>query len=284
MQDAFLAIDLAIQSGYNVLLTLLDTEVTAALAEIPRFRLCGADILLDIRVPERTSHLTTRAGARLRPLRVLRRPISDFDIALKRLLDIVISAAGICVLSPLFLALSILIILDDGWPVLFIQPRRGYRQRVFHVWKFRTMRVRDSDIGAARQASHDDERITRAGRMLRATNLDEIPQLFNVLQGKMSLVGPRPHALEMNVDGIPVAELMTEYAIRHNIRPGMTGLAQVRGYRGPVHDIEHLHARVESDIEYIERWTAALDLRIIAETVKVVVFDPTIARLRQEIA
>ena len=115
---------------------------------------------------------------------------------------------------------------------------------------------------------------------MRRTCLDELPQLYNVLQGKMSLVGPRPHALLMNVDGVPVGDLVANYASRHNIRPGMTGLAQVRGFRGPVHDLAHLIGRTESDLEYIERWRPMLDIWIITATIRIVVSETLFGKRR----
>ena len=144
------------------------------------------------------------------------------------------------------------------------------------------MRAKDADIGAVRQVLRDDERITFVGRFLRASSFDELPQLFNVLQGKMSLVGPRPHALQMTVDGVLVGELVKEYASRHNIRQGMTGLAQVRGFRGPVHDLKHLQSRIESDLEYIEQWRPTLDLWIMVMTVKVLLSEALFAKAHQE--
>jgi lipopolysaccharide/colanic/teichoic acid biosynthesis glycosyltransferase len=270
IDEALSLIDGEEPSGSNITLSLSAAELAPLLLGINRFRLSGIDVCLDILTRTPAPCSLGFEVSRFPPVQIIRRPLSDVDIAWKWLIDIVIASLGLLLLAPMFVVVSVLIYLEDGLPIFFRQPREGFRHKVFSVWKFRTMRARDSDIGALCQALPDDERITRIGRLLRATYLDEIPQLFNVLQGHMSLVGPRPHALQMNLGGIPVGSLVSEYATRHKLRPGMTGLAQVRGFRGPVHDLEHLRARIASDIEYIEHWGPVLDLVILLRTFKIV--------------
>ena len=280
---ALFRIEEEIRLGNNIILSLSGPELNGLMSGLAKFRLSGIDMFLDVAVENSVVADIGTDFSRLPLVHIVRRPIGDFGVALKRLMDVLISSLLIAVLLPLLAVISLLILLEDGRPIFFNQPRRGYRHGVFEVWKFRTMKASAADVGAVRQATHGDERITRVGGLLRASCLDELPQLFNVLQGKMSLVGPRPHALQMTVEGIPVGDLVKEYASRHNIRPGMTGLAQVRGFRGPVHDLEHLQSRVKSDIEYIERWSPTLDLWILFKTISVVLSSASTRPARQKV-
>ena len=141
------------------------------------------------------------------------------------------------------------------------------------MWKFRTMRHASADARAERQVTADDDRVTRVGRFLRKTSLDELPQLFNVVKGEMSLVGPRPHAIGMKTGEIESDQLVAEYAHRHRIKPGMTGWAAINGSRGPLHEPEDVARRVALDVGYIERQSTLLDLRIIAMTIPTVLGD-----------
>ncbi len=166
-------------------------------------------------------------------------------------------------LSPLMLLVATLIKLDSRGPVLFKQRRHGWNGKVIEVWKFRTMFMSHSQQDRIKQATRDDERVTVIGRYLRRTSLDELPQLFNVLQGTMSLVGPRPHAVEHNEY---YAKEIGWYATRHRIKPGITGLAQVEGYRGETETVDKMARRVELDLHYINNWSIALDLWILART------------------
>ena len=270
VDDALTVIDGEVPFGSDIVLSLSAAELYPLLRGINRFRLSGMDVSVDIVMCIPSSSGLGFEVSRFPPIQIIRRPLSDASVAVKWLFDIVVSSLALLALAPVGAIASALIFLDDGLPIFFRQPRQGFREKVFSAWKFRTMRACDSDIGALRQAEPGDMRITRVGRILRATFIDEIPQLFNVLQGHMSLVGPRPHALQMNVEGVPVGSLVSEYATRQNIRPGMTGLAQVRGFRGPVHDLEHLRARVASDIEYIEQWSLMLDVLILLRTLLIV--------------
>jgi lipopolysaccharide/colanic/teichoic acid biosynthesis glycosyltransferase len=157
----------------------------------------------------------------------------------------------------------LLIRLDSPGPIFFLQRRYGFNQREFRIVKFRTMTTLD-DGGEIRQAARGDPRITRVGRWLRRWNIDEIPQLFNVLMGDMSLVGPRPHALAHNRD---YERRISLYARRHNVKPGITGWAQIHGFRGQTDTDDKMRQRVEHDLYYIDNWSIWLDLRILAQTV-----------------
>jgi lipopolysaccharide/colanic/teichoic acid biosynthesis glycosyltransferase len=275
--EALSIVEAEISSGNSIVLSSSASELHDVMCGIHRFRLSGVDVFLDIHAAERARSGSVSQLASFPLVHIIRRPMTDIDVALKRFVDLFLGFLCVLLILPVLVIISALILIEDGRPILFRQPRRGFKDEVFEVWKFRTMRAQDSDLGGVHQASSDDQRVTRVGRHLRDSFLDELPQIFNVLQGKMSLVGPRPHALKMTVAGSPVAELVAEYASRHNIRPGMTGLAQVRGFRGPVHDVTHLKNRVESDIEYIERWSLPLDLWIITRTIKLMA-TKTIAR------
>lgn len=268
--DAMNAIDVEAGAGNNIVISLLSAELPGLMKEIEKFRLTGVDIYLDIHIPTNSFSCRVSEFLHLPPVHIIRRPVGDAGLAIKRAVDIAISGVALVALTPLFLIIAVLIFLEDGRPIFFRQPRKGFRQQVFIVWKFRTMRTNETDVGAVRQAEKNDHRITMVGRFLRRTGLDELPQLCNVMQGSMSMVGPRPHALEMNVDGVLVGELFENYSARHNIRPGITGLAQVRGFRGPVHDLTHLKMRTESDLEYIERWSPILNVWIIFSTIAIV--------------
>jgi exopolysaccharide biosynthesis polyprenyl glycosylphosphotransferase len=169
---------------------------------------------------------------------------------------------AIVALSPLMLAIAILIKLDSRGPVLFRQRRYGYNQAEFRIIKFRTMSVME-DGHFVPQAMRDDPRVTRVGRWLRRWSLDELPQLFNVLKGDMSLVGPRPHAIAHNLEYGPQINF---YARRNNVKPGITGWAQVHGYRGET-DAYLMRKRVEHDLYYIENWSLTLDILILIRTV-----------------
>ena len=149
--------------------------------------------------------------------------------------------------------IALAIRIDSRGPVFFRQRRQGFNNEEISVWKFRTMRHETADPQAVRQVTADDDRVTRIGRFLRKTSLDELPQLFNVIVGEMSLVGPRPHAIGMKTGDIESAELVAEYAHRHRIKPGMTGWAAINGSRGPLHEAEEVSRRVALDVGYIER-------------------------------
>ncbi len=181
---------------------------------------------------------------------------------LKTLEDFCLAVVLVVLLAPVLLAIAVAVKLDSPGPVFFRQARLGWGGRRFRIWKFRSMYVHD-DHGVVVQARKGDPRVTRVGAFLRRTSLDELPQIFNVLCGEMSLVGPRPHAVQHDME---YAQQIAHYFARHNIKPGITGLAQVRGYRGETRDIGQMMLRVQSDIEYINNWSLWSDLSILLRT------------------
>ena len=196
-------------------------------------------------------------------LHLLRPPLTLSAVLVKRLFDIVLASAGLLMLSPLLLLVAILIKLDSPGPVFFLQRRYGFNQKPFRIIKFRTMTTLD-DGPVVHQATRNDARITRLGQFLRRWNIDELPQLVNVLLGNMSLVGPRPHAITHDETwGMSIAL----YARRHNVKPGITGWAQIHGYRGHIDNDDQLLNRIEYDLYYIDNWSLWLDLRILFGTV-----------------
>jgi Undecaprenyl-phosphate glucose phosphotransferase len=198
----------------------------------------------------------------LKTLELSRPPLSVFDLAVKRAFDIVVAAGGLVLLTPLFALVALAIKLESRGNVLFWQDRHGYNKTVIRVAKFRSMYENANEEGFI-QARRDDDRVTRVGRILRRTNIDELPQLFNVLTGDMSIVGPRPHATAHNemFEG-----RILPFSRRHNIKPGITGWAQVNGHRGETDTLEKMRRRVEHDLYYIDNWSLLLDLKIILLT------------------
>ncbi|WP_298917390.1 exopolysaccharide biosynthesis polyprenyl glycosylphosphotransferase [uncultured Algimonas sp.] len=200
-------------------------------------------------------------------------PKSGRHTALKRLSDIILASAALTILAMPMAILALIIRIDSPGPVLFRQPRHGFNNRIFDVLKFRTMRSDRCDLKAERQTEADDPRITRIGRLIRKTSIDELPQLINVIKGEMSLVGPRPHAVGMKTAGRDSMELVEEYAHRHKMKPGMTGWAQINGSRGPLRNGYDVQRRVQLDIEYIERANIIWDIIIMARTIPVLLGD-----------
>ncbi|WP_428643689.1 sugar transferase [Roseibium sp.] len=186
---------------------------------------------------------------------------------LKRSLDIFGSASGLLLLFPLFVAVALAIKLTSRGPVFFRQQRYGLNGTPFTILKFRTMYVDLCDQSGVSQTVTNDPRVTWIGRFLRRSNFDELPQLMNVLRGEMSLVGPRPHVPGMLAAGVPYEEFDERYMDRHSALPGITGLAQVRGYRGETKDAHAALMRLRSDLEYVETQTFFLDVQIILQTI-----------------
>lgn len=193
---------------------------------------------------------------------VQRSPLSGMERTLKRLLDVAVAAGALLLLSPLLLLVSAAILVESGRPVVFRQSRKGFGGRPFTIYKFRTMRVCENG-GQITQATRNDVRVTRLGAVLRRTSVDELPQLFNVLRGEMSIVGPRPHAIAHDhyYDA-----LIATYAYRHHVTPGLTGWAQVNGLRGETRALAAMEDRVKHDIWYINNWSVWLDIQIIVRT------------------
>jgi putative colanic acid biosynthesis UDP-glucose lipid carrier transferase len=193
-------------------------------------------------------------------------PFFGLNGIIKQISDVVIAAAILVLISPVLLAIAAGVKLSSPGPVLFKQRRYGVDGRKILVYKFRSMTVaEDGDV--VRQATRNDSRVTRFGAFLRRTSLDELPQFINVLQGRMSVVGPRPHAIAHNE---LYRKLIRGYMIRHKVKPGITGLAQVRGWRGETESVDKMKGRIECDLEYLRNWSLLLDLQIIVKTVAVV--------------
>jgi Undecaprenyl-phosphate glucose phosphotransferase len=195
-------------------------------------------------------------------LQLTRTPLSSFEVLQKRIFDVVISAAALVLLAPLLVCLAILIRLESRGPVLFTQQRYGFNQQPFRIIKFRTLTTLD-DGDVVPQVTRNDHRLSRIGRWLRPLSIDELPQLINVLKGDMSLVGPRPHALSHDRE---YEKKIALYARRHNVRPGITGWAQVNGYRGETDTDEKMRQRVDHDLYYIDNWSLWFDIRILVLT------------------
>jgi Undecaprenyl-phosphate glucose phosphotransferase len=198
------------------------------------------------------------------------RPISGWSGVLKRAEDIVVAGVALAVCAIPMAAIALLIKLDTPGPVLFRQKRTGFNNHEFEMLKFRTMHNNKAEYAIRHQATRNDPRVTRVGALLRRTSLDELPQILNVLRGDMSIVGPRPHAPGTRAGNRPFEQVVERYAARHRVKPGLTGLAQVRGLRGETRTEETLIRRVESDLEYIDTWSLWLDLVIIARTAVIV--------------
>ena len=213
--------------------------------------------------------LVRREKADLTTFLVSLGPLGMRSRIVKRLFDVALSGLALLVLSPVFAAISLAIMLEDGGPVLFRQRRMGRGNRFFMIYKFRSMSVERADADGARSAARDDDRITRVGRFIRKTSLDELPQLINVLKGEMSMVGPRPHALGSRAGEKMFWQVDRRYWHRHCLRPGITGLAQVRGLRGATERERDLTARLQADLEYLQGWTILRDVRILFATLSV---------------
>ncbi|WP_158807217.1 exopolysaccharide biosynthesis polyprenyl glycosylphosphotransferase [Beijerinckia sp. L45] len=195
-------------------------------------------------------------------LNLVRQPLTRAEVAIKRLFDVLGALALLAALSPLFALVALAIKLESKGPVLFFQRRYGFNQEPFRIVKFRSMSTLE-DGRDVRQAERGDRRITRVGRFMRRYNIDELPQLVNVLHGEMSLVGPRPHALAHDQQ---FETTIANYARRHNMKPGITGWAQVNGLRGPILTASMIQKRIEHDLYYVDNWSMSLDLRIIVQT------------------
>jgi lipopolysaccharide/colanic/teichoic acid biosynthesis glycosyltransferase len=222
---------------------------------------CREPILVGLR-PPRSSKRTYGATMKSRAL------ASDpaRDVA-KRVIDIAAAGLALLFFAPLFVAIAIAIKAGSPGPVFFRQRRYGQRNRLFRIYKFRTMYAHLNDPTGVRQTACNDARVTPLGRFLRQTSFDELPQLINVIKGDMSLVGPRPHVPGMLAGGLVYEDLVPYYFQRHMVRPGITGLAQVSGCRGSTAQAKAAIARIDHDLDYIEKWSVTLDVKIIARTV-----------------
>jgi exopolysaccharide biosynthesis polyprenyl glycosylphosphotransferase len=231
----------------------------------------GANIQSEIVVPEldELAPLGVSRHGDVSTLIVSNGPLKLGDRVLKRVFDTSVAGLALIFFSPLFLVIASLIKLDSRGPVFFVQTRIGEGNRLFKVYKFRSMRSDMCDGDASRLTARDDDRVTRIGWFIRKTSIDELPQLINVLLGKMSIVGPRPHALGARAADKLYWEVDDRYWHRHAAKPGLTGLAQVRGYRGNTEQERDLTNRLQADLEYLTNWSIWKDLKIIIQTFRV---------------
>lgn len=258
-------------------------QVLFCMPNLPRERLHDiveqlATVSVDVAViPPEAIHLApdyrVQLLGKLPVLTLWQRPFRDVNGLVKRGEDLLIAGSAILFLSPLLLLTALLVRLSSPGPIFFIQPRVGFNNELIRVLKFRTMYADQSDVRAEQTTTADDPRVTPIGRTLRRLSLDELPQLFNVFSGDMSLVGPRPHATHMKVGDRYYQDAVRGYAGRHRVKPGITGLAQVKGVRGEIRTVERAKLRVELDCKYIENWSLGLDLWILAATARAVLWD-----------
>lgn len=228
-------------------------------------------------LPRETLEFTTSYRVRflgsLPVFAVWQQPMRDIDGILKQSMDYVLASLALLILTPILILTAIAIRIESKGPIFFRQTRFGFNNNEIPVLKFRSMYVDRQDVSGAQRTEKNDPRVTRVGRIIRRTSIDELPQLINVLKGDMSIVGPRPHATMMRVGDKYYFDAVKGYTARHRVRPGITGLAQVRGLRGEIATTERARKRVEYDIYYIENWSPLLDIRIILETVVKVFWD-----------
>jgi lipopolysaccharide/colanic/teichoic acid biosynthesis glycosyltransferase len=231
----------------------------------------GANIQGEIFVPEldTLAPLGIASYGNTPTLIIANGPLGLVDRSVKRAFDIILAGAALVVLLPLFVVIAILIKRDSPGPVLFTQTRIGRSNQMFRIKKFRSMYVDSTDGAGHRSTGRDDDRVTRIGRFIRKTSLDELPQILNVLTGDMSIVGPRPHALGSRAADKLFWEVDRRYWHRHAAKPGLTGLAQVRGYRGATLVEADLENRLQADLEYLENWSIWRDFKIIIMTFRV---------------
>ncbi len=233
---------------------------------IERLHVLPNELCLFLDAEDPKSRSTTLSWLARSTLSVRGARARDGRLLAKRVQDLMLGLLLLVAALPVMAVIAALVRLDSPGPILFRQRRHGFNNEEILVWKFRSMRTDVTDAAGAQQVALNDERVTRIGRFIRNTSLDELPQLINVLQGRMSLVGPRPHPIGMKTAGQDSHRLVAEYAWRHRMKPGITGWAQINGSRGPVHTAEEVRRRVELDVDYIERQSFWLDLYILAMT------------------
>ncbi len=229
------------------------------------------ELPVDIRISGAAGKLKLSRGAytylgNLPLLSAFERPLSGWDAVMKSVVDRVVAFAAIIGLAPVMLAVAAAVKYESKGPVIFRQKRFGFNNELVEVFKFRSMYTDMSDAAAAKLVTKDDPRVTRVGRFIRKTSLDELPQLFNVLLGTLSLVGPRPHATQAKAAGTLYDEVVDGYFARHKVKPGITGWAQINGWRGETDTREKIEQRVKHDLDYIDRWSIGFDLYILAKT------------------
>ncbi|WP_373504567.1 undecaprenyl-phosphate glucose phosphotransferase [Aestuariivirga sp.] len=229
------------------------------------------ELPVDIRISGQSSSLKLNARAytylgKLPLLSVFDRPLKGWQLIQKEALDRVLSVLMIIALAPVMLGVALAVKLESKGPVIFRQKRYGFNNELIEVFKFRSMYTDRCDASAAKLVTKDDPRVTKVGRFIRRTSLDELPQLFNVLLGQLSLVGPRPHATQAKAADALYETVVDGYFARHRVKPGITGWAQINGWRGETDTRDKLEQRVKHDLEYIDRWSMGFDLYIILKT------------------
>jgi Undecaprenyl-phosphate glucose phosphotransferase len=263
----------------RVVITVSSTARDRVRALVDKLRVLPNDITLFVDLGAKDAQATTLSRLADIPLaRLSGQSIGVRRAMAKRAQDLIFGALALILCAPIMAAVALAVKLDSAGPVFFRQRRHGFNNEEIVVWKFRSMRHELRDETCAKQVQVDDDRVTRVGRFIRSTSLDELPQIFNVLRGEMSLVGPRPHATNMKTGAVESARLVAEYAHRHRIKPGITGWAAIKGSRGPVHTTEAVRRRVALDIDYIERQSFWLDLYIMAMTLPCLLGDRRAAR------
>lgn len=258
----------------RVVITRIENAIAQSEALLARLMQVAVDVTVipDIRELRASVRNADCIGG-LPALGLAARPVTAVQAAMKRAEDLVLCCLLGLVVAPVAVIIAIAIRIDSPGPVLFGQMREGYHGRTFRIWKFRTMYHQGRGERDIVQTSRSDSRVTRVGRILRRLSLDEVPQLINVLNGEMSIVGPRPHALGMKCLGLSMTEVSANYAARHRLKPGITGLAQVNGCRGEVDSHEKLLKRVELDCYYIDNWSILFDVSILIRTIACFLFD-----------
>ena len=229
------------------------------------------ELPVDIRISGNASSLKFGANAythigRLPLLSMFDRPLKGWGLFLKNVFDRVVAALAIIAFSPVMLAVAAAIKLESKGPVIFKQKRYGFNNELIQVYKFRSMYTDRCDAHATTLVSKEDPRVTRVGRIIRKSSLDELPQLFNVLTGQLSLVGPRPHATQAKAANALYEQVVDGYFARHKVRPGITGWAQINGWRGETDTREKIEQRVKYDLDYIDHWSLTFDIKILAHT------------------
>jgi len=257
----------------QVVVALPWSEETEVIATLKRLWTLPVDIrLAPDMVGFRLAHCSFGTIGNVPVINVFDRPLADEKMLLKRLEDYAVASIMLLMLSPFMLLIALAVKLTSRGPMLFSQPRYGFNNQQINVYKFRTMYTDYVEApGVLNQATRGDPRVTPIGRFLRRTSLDELPQLFNVLNGTMSLVGPRPHADGTRAADVLFEDAVAEYAARHRVKPGLTGWAQVNGWRGETDTLEKIQRRVEHDLFYIENWSLRLDMKILLLTLGEVV-------------
>jgi len=197
---------------------------------------------------------------------VFEKPIADWDAVSKRIFDVIVASLALVALSPLMLLTAIAVKLDSKGPIFFKQKREGFNNELIEIFKFRSLYSDQGDKSGINVVTKGDSRVTRVGKFIRKTSIDELPQLFNVLMGSLSLVGPRPHVVNAKTGNQLWTEVVDGYIARHKVKPGVTGWAQIKGWRGEIDNEEKLKGRIDADLYYIENWSLLLDLYILAIT------------------